>query len=150
MSSLREASLKNKIFFSTLAMVLVISATIALLARWILISSLVNELTGRGIAIAQSIADQGRGYVLTRDHPNLVSLIFDAAQLGERRMLVEYIFILDDERNVLSHTFIRPFPEPLSSANPIPADKQYSVARLIIDDASVYDIAVPIDRKSVV
>ncbi|WP_326923846.1 ATP-binding protein [Desulfonatronum thiodismutans] len=144
MSSLREASLKNKIFFSTLAMVLVISATIALLARWILISSLVNELTGRGIAIAQSIADQGRGYVLTRDHPNLVSLLFDNAQLGERRMLVEYIFILDDERNVLSHTFIRPFPEPLSSANPIPADKQYSVARLIIDDASVYDIAVPI------
>ena len=80
----KELSLKNKIFFSTLAMILVISATIALLARWILVSSLVNELTGRGIAIAQSIADQGRGYILTRDHHNLVSLIFDAAQLGER------------------------------------------------------------------
>lgn len=144
MISFKEISLKNKIFFSTLAMVLFISATIALLARWILVSSLVNELTGRGIAIAQSIADQGRGYVLTRDHPNLVSLIFDAAQLGERRMLVDYIFILDDEQNVLSHTFIRPFPDELRYANPIPPEKQYSVTRLRIGDASAYDIAVPI------
>jgi len=144
MISFKEISLKNKIFFSTLAMVLFISATIALLARWILVSSLVNELTGRGIAIAQSIADQGRGYVLTRDYPNLVSLIFDAAQLGERRMLVDYIFILDDEQNVLSHTFIRPFPDELRHANPIAPEKQYSVTRLRIGDASAYDIAVPI------
>ncbi|GAB6059181.1 ATP-binding protein [Desulfonatronum parangueonense] len=144
MISFKEISLKNKIFFSTLAMVLVISAAIALLARWILISSLVNELTARGIAIAQSIADQGRGYVLTRDHANLVSLIFDAAQLGERRMLVEYIFIVDDEQNVLANTLIRPFPEELRFANPIPLDRNYSIARLTIDDASVYDIAVPV------
>ncbi len=144
MTSFKQISLKNKIFFSTLAMVLFISAAIALLARWILVSSLVNELTGRGVAIAQSIADQGRGYVLTRDHSNLVSLIFDAAQLGERRMLVEYIFILDDEQNVLSHTFIRPFPEELRFANPIPEDKQFSVRQLYIDDAAAYDIAVPI------
>lgn len=144
MISFKEISLKNKIFFSTLAMVLFISAAIALLARWILVSSLVNELTSRGIAIAQSIADQGKGYVLTRDHPNLVSLIFDAAQLGERRLLVDYIFIVDDEQNVLSHTFIRPFPEELRFANPIPAGKHYSVRQLIIDNASAYDIAVPI------
>ncbi|SDB55416.1 histidine kinase [Desulfonatronum thiosulfatophilum] len=144
MISFKEISLKNKIFFSTLAMVLVISATIALLARWILISSLVNELTGRGIAIAQSIADQGRGYVLTRDHANLVSLIFDAAQLGERRMLVEYIFIVDDEQNVLANTLIRPFPEELRFVNPIPPERNYSIAQLTIEDASVYDIAVPV------
>lgn len=144
MTPFKQISLKNKIFFSTLAMVLVISATIALLARWILVSSLVNELTGRGIAIAQSVADQGRGYVLTRDHPNLVSLIFDAAQLGERKMLVDYIFILDDEQNVLAHTFIRPFPEEMRFANPVPADRHYSVRQLIIDDAAAYDIAVPI------
>lgn len=144
MTTFKQISLKNKIFFSTLAMVLVISATIALLARWILVSSLVNELTGRGIAIAQSVADQGKGYVLTQDHPNLVSLIFDAVQLRERKMLVDYIFILDDEQNVLAHTFIRPFPAEMRFANPVPEDRHYSVRQLIIDDAAAYDIAVPI------
>ncbi|WP_035243679.1 ATP-binding protein [Desulfonatronovibrio hydrogenovorans] len=140
----QDISLKNKIFFSTLAMVLMLSIAIAIFARWILVSSLVNELTIRGIAIAQSIADQGRGYVLTRDHPNLVSLVFDASQLGERQILVDYIFIIDDEKKLLSHTFIKPFPEELIHSNPIPGDRNYSVRKLQVADSSAYDIAVPI------
>lgn len=139
-----DISLKNKIFFSTLAMVLMLSIAIAVFARWILVSSLVNELTLRGIAIAQSIADQGRGYVLTRDHPNLVSLVFDASQLGERQILVDYIFIIDEEKELLSHTFTQPFPDELIHANPIPSEKNYSVRRLSFADSSAYDIAVPI------
>ncbi|WP_332308269.1 ATP-binding protein [Desulfonatronovibrio magnus] len=140
----QDISLKNKIFFTTLAMVLMLSVAIAIMARWILVSSLVNELTLRGIAIAQSIAEQGKGYVLTRDHPNLVSLVFDAAQLGERQILVDYIFIIDEEQKLLSHTFIRPFPRELIHANPIPADRSYSVRKLQVEDSIAYDIAVPI------
>ncbi|MCA1742507.1 MAG: PAS domain S-box protein [Desulfovibrionales bacterium] len=139
-----DISLKNKIFFSTLAMVLMLSIAIAIFARWILVSSLVNELTLRGIAIAQSIADQGRGYVLTRDHPNLVSLVFDASQLGERQILVDYIFIIDEEEELLGHTFTHPFPDELIHANPIPPEKNFSVRRLSFADSSAYDIAVPI------
>ncbi len=144
MFSFQDISLKNKIFFSTLAMVLVLSVVIAVLARWILVSSLVNELTLRGIAIAQSIAEQGKGYVLTRDNPNLVSLLFDASHLGERQMLVEYIFIIDDEKEMLSHTFIHQFPQNLIHENPIPAGTNYSVERLHVANTSVFDIAVPI------
>ncbi|MFP4084621.1 MAG: ATP-binding protein [Desulfonatronovibrio sp.] len=140
----QDISLKNKIFFSTLAMVLVLSVVIAVLARWILISSLVNELTFRGIAIAQSIADQGRGYVLTRDNPKLVTLLFDALHLGERQNLVDYIFIIDEENELLSHTFIHPFPEKLIHANPLPSGKDYSVQRVDIGATRAFDIAVPI------
>jgi len=53
----RDISLKNKIFFSILAVILIISAIIAFLARWILVSTLISELELRGIAIARTIAD---------------------------------------------------------------------------------------------
>src|SRR6056297_3101139 len=83
-------SLKNKIFFSILVVILIISATIALLARWILVSSLSSELQLRGIAIAHSIAERGGGYVLDKNYPRLLALIFDEATLLERQHMINY------------------------------------------------------------
>ena len=42
---IRNSSLKNKIFFSVTAVILLISVLIALFTRWILISTLTSELT---------------------------------------------------------------------------------------------------------
>jgi histidine kinase len=71
----RVISLKNKIFFSILAVILVISAAIALLARWILVDNLISELELRGIAIARTIAERSSGYILDKNYPELLSLI---------------------------------------------------------------------------
>jgi len=144
MKPFRHVSLKIKIFLSTLGVVLLISVTIAMLARWILVSSLTRELELRGVAIAQSIAEGGSGYVLDQDTPNLVSLIFDAAQLGERKILISYIYIVDMDGNVLANTFIKPFPRELLSVNVLPPDKDQAVTLIQVDGEQAYDIAVPI------
>ena len=111
-------SLKNKIFVSILAVILVISITIALLARWILISGLNKELELRGVAVASSIAERGTGFVLDKNSPELLSLIFDEARLRERQHLINYIFVLDRNDQVLSHSFSVPFPAALALARP--------------------------------
>ena len=49
---IRNSSLKNKIFFSVTAVILLISVLIALFTRWILISTLTSELKQRGLGIA--------------------------------------------------------------------------------------------------
>jgi hypothetical protein len=144
MKPFRHVSLKIKIFLSTLGVVLLISVTIAMLARWILVSSLTRELELRGVAIAQSIAEGGSGYVLDQDTPNLVSLIFDAAQLGERKILISYIYIVDMDGNVLANTFIKPFPRELLSENVLPPDMDQSVTLIQVDGSQAYDIAVPL------
>jgi PAS domain S-box-containing protein len=144
MKPFRHVSLKIKIFLSTLGVVLLISVTIAMLARWILVSSLTRELELRGVAIAQSIAEGGSGYVLDQDTPNLVSLIFDAAQLGERKILISYIYIVDMDGNVLANTFIKPFPRELLSENVLPPDMDQSVTLIQVDGNQAYDIAVPL------
>jgi PAS domain S-box-containing protein len=137
-------NLKNKILFSILAVIMLVSIFIALLARYILISSLTRELEVRGLSIAHSIAERSTGPILTKDKPTLISMVFEESQVGERKTLVGYIFILDTEQEVLASTFIRPFPETLRYANIIPAGKKHSIKLLEFEDQSAYDVAVPV------
>ncbi len=144
--SFRNISLKNKIFFSILVVILVISATIALLARWILVSTLISELELRGIAIARTIAGRSSEYILDKNYPELLNLIFDEAKLKERQHLVSYIFVSDPEEQVLSHTLTRPFPESLRLANSVPPDESKSVRLSQFGEQKAYDIAIPITQ----
>jgi len=142
----RDISLKNKIFFSIIAVILIISAVIALMARWILVDNLIDELELRGIAIGRTIAERSSGYILDKNYPELLSLIFDEAKLKERQHLVSYIFVSGREDQVLSHTLTRPFPESLRLANRVPPDETKSVRLCLIGDQMAYDIAIPITQ----
>jgi two-component system, NtrC family, sensor kinase len=140
---IKNTSLKNKIFLATTAVILLISILIALFTRWVLISSLSSELRLRGLGIAKSIAEGSRGAILTEDRPQLTSLIFDAL-LGERRYLLDYIFIQDKTGAVLAHTFTHPFPARLAGSNPLdPAAGTDTAIRLLHHrNRPIYDIAV--------
>ena len=105
-------SLKNKIFSLCLVIVVLVSIVIALFTRWLLVSSLMGELKNRGTGIAQSIADNSRELILTKDKENLTALVFDA-KVGNRKDFVRYLLISDVEGKVLAHTFLRRFPEKL-------------------------------------
>ena len=60
-----RTGLRWKLLFSMLAAVLFISVAIALISRYILVSSLTNELEARGFAIAHSVAERGGSYIWT-------------------------------------------------------------------------------------
>jgi nitrogen fixation/metabolism regulation signal transduction histidine kinase len=139
-------SLKNKIFVSILGVVLAISVAIAFLARYILVSSLTMELEMRGSAIAHSVAERGGGYVLEKNTPLLLSLIFDEARLHERKKLIAYIFVTNQADEVLAHTLTRPFPQDLARANRLPDSVKRSVRLVRLEHDSIHDIAVPMNE----
>jgi PAS domain S-box-containing protein len=141
---LSSISLKNKIFFSILGVLLIISLAIAFLARWILVSSLISELELRGVAIARTIAERGSGFMLDKNYTQLLSLIFDELQLKERKHLIAYIFVLDQDHAVISHTFTHRFPMELRLANPVPPEQSRSVQLVTVVDQAAYDIAIPV------
>lgn len=141
---LQGLKFRDKILFSTLAVMFLLSVGIALATRWLLVNNLTSELEIRGLAIAQSLADPSRTYILTKDNPNLVSLVFDAAQLGERKPLIAYIFIADTQQSILAHTFTTPFPNDLRQANPVGPEQNNSIKLIRVHDNPAYDIAVPI------
>lgn len=143
--SFKNASLKNKIFFSVTVVILLISLLIAMFTRWILISTLTSELKLRGLGIGYSIAESCRSHLLTENVPQLTSLIFDA-RLGARRELVGYVFILGKQDRILAHTFIREFPQKIVSANPIDPDKDHRIQLLNLGRDEVWDVAVAVNE----
>lgn len=143
-SKFAQLSLKNKFFFSILIVILLISGTIALLARWILISGLTQELEMRGTAIAHSVATRGTEYILENDTDHLLNVLFDEKQLNERRNLVAYIYVEGKNGKILSHTFTTPFPKRLKGVNPVTERVEKSVEVVPLGEHEAYDIAVPI------
>ncbi|MBF0210538.1 MAG: PAS domain S-box protein [Desulfamplus sp.] len=141
-----QLSLKNQIYVTILVVILIISATIALLARWILISGLTKELELRGIAVAHSIAERSTGFVIEKNDPELLSLIFDEARLRERQHMINYIYVLDRSGEVIAHTFTFPFPPQFSRANPMPDNALHSVRLIEHGLDTSYDIAVPMSE----
>ena len=143
LDKIKNASLKNKIFFSITLVILLISVLIALFTRWVLISSLTSELKRRGLGIGHSIAESSRIPILTEDIPRLTSLLFDA-RLGERKLLVVYLIVQNKEERVLAHTFTRPFPDGLLQANPLPPDQPHQIRLIDVAGRFVYDVAIPV------
>jgi two-component system NtrC family sensor kinase len=141
----RNSSLKNKIFVSTTAVILLVSVLIAVFARWVLITTLTSELKQRGLGIGYSIAESCRGFILTEDIAQLTSLIFDA-RLGARRELVGYVFISGKQNQILAHTFTREFPADLGQANRIEPDDTRSIKLLNTGGDAVYDVAVAVNE----
>jgi len=140
-----RTGLREKLLFSMLAAVLFISVAIALVSRYILVSSLTNELEMRGSAIAHSVAERGGSYILDDDVPQLLTLIFDEARLRQRKYLVSYIFIEDQQGEILAHTLTRNLPDNLRD-NTIPAGKHESIKLVNLDDQEIYDVAAAINE----
>ena len=142
---IRNSSLKNKIFFSVTAVILLISVLIALFTRWILISTLTSELKLRGLGIGYSVAESCRGYLLTENIPQLTSQVFEA-RLGARKELVGYVFILDKQDQILAHTFTSDFPDQITGANRIAPGSDHRIQLMHTGRDEVYDVAVAINE----
>ncbi len=140
-----HAGLRVKLLLSMLAAVLFISVAIALISRYILVSSLTHELEMRGKAIAYSVAERGGTYILDDKVPELLVLIFDEARLHQRKHLVSYIFIQDQQGKVLAHTLTRNLPKELLE-NTIAEGKQDSIDLIDMDGEPIYDVAAAINE----
>jgi len=140
-----HAGLRMKLLFSMLAAVLFISVAVALVSRYILVSSLTQELEMRGRAVAHSVAERGGSYILDNDIPKLLTLIFDEAKLHQRKYLLAYIFIENSEGKLLAHTMTKKLP-PVLLTNKIPPGEPEQIKLLNVDGEHIYDVAAPINE----
>jgi PAS domain S-box-containing protein len=144
MEIFRNLSFKNKVLFSTTLLVVLLAIAVVMVIRLVLLPSLNSELIRRGVAIAQSIASLSTSHILEENRPMLTGLIFDEKQLEERRLILSYIIVLDNNQEVLAHTFIGEFPSWIVEANSISQGQARSIKSVTIPEGYVYDIAVPV------
>ncbi len=138
-----ELTLKNKIFISCLGFILLVSILIALFTRALLISGLTNELKKRGIGVAQSIADNSRVHILTKNKAELTALAYDA-RLGNRKDIIKYLMINDNQGNILAHTFTTGFPINIKHiVKELDYDK-VNITSIDVDKQSIFHVVVPV------
>jgi len=139
MKFFNELTLKNKIFVSCLGFMLLISILIGLFTRSLLITSLTNQLKKRGVGIAQGVADSSRVHILTKNRAELTALAYDA-RLGNRKDIIKYLIISDNQGNILAHTFTTGFSPNMSA---IVKNRDYtkeSITNIDVDHHSVFHV----------
>ena len=143
MKSFNELTLKNKIFISSLGFIILVSILIGLFTRSLLVTSLTNELKKRGIGIAQGIADSSRVYILTKNRAELTALAYDA-RLGNRKDMVRYLIISDNQGNILAHTFTTGFPLNIRAIVKNQDYEKKNITSIDVDRHFVFHVVVPV------
>lgn len=132
---------KQKIAVSTVLVILFITLASWLSIQFVILPNLTDEMTSRGVCIAQCIAGRAQQYLTAADRPKLLDVIFTEKSM---RPYLTYVFILDEPPSVVAHTLLTPFPHSLLSLNPLPAGRSQHTRLVETSFGAVYDTAVSI------
>ncbi len=145
----RFGGLRGRIVALLVGGLTVLLVVISLLAARALREALVKEFISKGEAIAVSLANAAEGYIVEgRDASTIqgfVDRFRDIAGVG-------YLFVVDQDSFVLSHTFQPEFPQGLERAHPFPGDvtqdRYTDVATIEVTERGTHlDIVVPIQQR---
>jgi len=106
MATLRGMSLFKKTGLVTFCLFGIISGLTSVLAAWTLYGMMTKEYLSKGTAIAQSIAGASQDVLLNRDAATIQSMIDQYLDIEG----VAYVFVVDADGLVISHTFVPEFP----------------------------------------
>ena len=107
-------------------------------------NSLEDELNERAIFIAKSTAEKAISPLLYHDLVTLQNLVSGINKIDQG---VEYAFIMNEERTIISHTFEKGVPRELIAANTIGDKMHYNIINIKpknTENKILKDIAVPI------
>lgn len=106
--------------------------------------SLSDEFDKRGYFIARTMAEQAVGLILSGDPASLNILVNEIKSIDET---IHYAFILNENSEVIAHTFSRGVPPGLIAANTLPAGAEYNsvlVKDIMEEDLLIKDFSMPV------
>lgn len=109
MAAIRGMSLFKKTGLTAFCLFGVIASLTSAMTAWTLYGMMTREYVSKGTAIAQSIAGASREILLNRDAATVQSMIDQYLEIEG----VAYVFVVDAEGLVVSHTFVPEFPSLL-------------------------------------
>ncbi len=139
-------NLKAKILMMTAGVVMMSAVSMMFFVKTALYQKLFIKLQERGFSIATYIAEYSIAPILTEQFFELEMMARDVKSSEED---IEYICILNNDGEVLAHTFEEGFPVDLKSANIIGAGQTRSVQAVKMGTKDILDIAVPVLKGEV-
>jgi len=139
MAKVRGMSLFQKTGLLAFCLFGLIAVTTSALSAWTLHDRLAREYISKGSAIARSIAGASQEILLVRDAATVQSMIDQYLEIEG----VAYVFVVDADNLVVSHTFVPEMPRRLRG---IQGDKSGQIVTELKLDAfgRVIDICAPI------
>lgn len=135
------SSIQTKFLASALTLVLIMGAGTFLFLQAVLKSKILDEVQKRGILLTKNIADRSANLILTKRFTELQLTMLEQKRFSDD---IEYIFITNENNDVLVHTFKNGFPVELKNANPSLRGIKYHITKLITERGEILDIMVPV------
>lgn len=136
-----SVSVRTKVMGIVLGTILLLSAGMTWEVRKDMIDTLSRQLEKRGISIARDVSARATDLILTNNSYALYELLRDTVENNED---VRYVMVLDQNGNVLVHTFGQAVPKDLISANTAAPQERYRLEILDTEEGLIRDIAVPV------
>jgi len=143
---MRALGLRKKIIIMMSGVLLLSAVAMMFFLRTTLHQKLFIKLQQKGLIIARQIAENSIDPILTEKFYELEMMAKDIKNSEEN---IEYIFILNNHREVLAHTFNAGFPVDLKNVNIIGDGKPSGTQSIRSDGKRILDIAVPILKGDV-
>ncbi len=134
-------SVRTKILGIVLVLVVLLGVGITVQVRIVLQNALVSKLQEQSVSIARDVAARSTDLILINDLYALHQLLVETQTNNPD---VRYAFIVDEEGEIIAHTFGSGFPADLLAANPIDATAHHETRALATDQGRIWDTAVPI------
>ena len=132
----------SKLFKKTLFIIIVlfgvIAFTIAISSGWNLYNDLIQEYQSKGTAIAKSIAGSSVEILLNRDASTIQAMIDQYLEI----IGVSYVFVVDAQGEIISHTFVPVVPEEILKIKEETIPKTQDLH--VIGKGDFIDISAPI------
>ena len=139
MAALRGMSLFKKTGLIAFCLFGVIASATSIMTAWTLHGLMTREYISKGTAIAQSIAGASQEILLNRDAATVQSMIDQYLEIEG----VAYVFVVDAEGLVVSHTFVPEFPSMLRDVRGVKHETAVSALE-IPPYGRVIDICAPV------
>lgn len=107
-------SIRTKLIFHFVIITLILGLLMGIYLNFVQSKTLHDELERNGITLAMQLSESSINPMLTDNYVNLQWLVENVAAT-EKDVL--YVFILDENRNVVAHTFQNGFPDQLQYIN---------------------------------
>lgn len=139
---MKLGTLRNKILFSMVFLLLIAGFFIWVTARMFLETRFRSVFKEGGIKHAQVIAANSLPDVLTLNRSHLQKMV---ENIKSAETDIAYVFIVRSSGDILAHTFPNGFPVALIEANSVSAHDDFKIQALDTNTMGfIYDIAVPI------
>lgn len=134
-------SVRVKIMGIALGVILLLGLVVTFQVRATMKATLKEELRRRGGSVARDIAGRAADLILTDNLFALNELVRDAMETDHD---VRYVFVVDQAKNPLVHTFGQSFPAGLLDANAVLPRERFRIEILDTEEGLIHDVAAPI------